>query len=97
MEEGIHTSRIQSIDIDTQIHGFRSPDSILDLLDNPGHANRIDFPCFDDFESAVSIVVVVGQAGQGGADAGVDVGVVGQQAFFVGVVEVGAVVDGGLF
>ena len=92
-----HTSRIQGIDVDTQIHGFRSPDSILDLLDDARHADRIDLPCLDDLEAAVSVVVVVGQAGKGGADAGVDVGVVGQQAFFVGVVEVRAVVDGGLF
>lgn len=60
------------------------------------HSNRVDFPRFDDFEAAVAVVVVVAEAREGGADAGVDVGVVGEEAFGVGVVEVGAVIDGGL-
>lgn len=58
------------------------------------HANGVDFARLDDFKAAVAVVVVVGQARQGRADAGVDVGVVGQETFAVRVVEVGAVVDG---
>ena len=56
----IHTSGIQGIDIDTQIHGFGSPDSVLDLLDDARHADGVNFPRFDDFETAVAVVVVVG-------------------------------------
>lgn len=58
------------------------------------HANGVDFARLDDFKAAVAVIVVVGQAGQSRTDAGVDVGVVGQQAFGVRVVEVRAVVDG---
>lgn len=58
------------------------------------HANGVDFARLDDFKAAVAVVVVVGRAGQSRTDAGVDVGVVGQQAFGVRVVEVRAVVDG---
>lgn len=57
--------------------------------------NRIDLPSLHDLEPDVSVVLVVRETGQGGADAGVDVGVVPQQALHGGVVEVGAVVDGG--
>ena len=76
-KEKTHTSRIQSVDIDTQIHRPRDPDPLPYFPDNPLRANRIDFSCFHDLEAAVAVVVVVGEAGEGGADAGVDVGVVG--------------------
>lgn len=90
------TGRIQSIDIDAQIDGFLGPDSALDLLDDARGADVVDGAGLDDLEAAVAVVVVVGQARQSGADAGVDVGVVGEEAFAVRVVEVGAVVDGRL-
>ena len=59
-------------------------------------AEGVDVARLDAREAAVAVVVVVREAGEGGADAGVDVGVVGEEALLGGVVEVGAVVDGGL-
>ena len=60
------------------------------------HADGVDLAGLDDLEAAVSVVGVVAETGEGGADAGVDVAVVGEQAFGVRVVEVRAVVDGRL-
>ncbi len=60
------------------------------------HADGVDGARLDDLEAAIAVVLVVGGAGEGGADAGVDVAVVGEEAFLAGVVEVGAVVDAGL-
>ena len=68
----------------------------MDALDDAFGAQRVDFAGFDDGEADVAVVVVVGEAGEGGPDAGVDVGVVAEEAFVGGVVEVGAVVYGGL-
>ena len=48
-------------------------------------------------ETAVAVVIIVRGAGQGGADTGVDVGVVCEKPFLCGMEEVGAVVDAGLF
>lgn len=71
-------------------------DAFVDGGDDAGGADGVDVAGLDDLEAAVAVVVVVREAGERGADAGVDVGVVAQQAFLVRVVEVGAVVDGGL-
>ncbi len=60
------------------------------------HADGVDGARLDDLEAAVAVVLVVGGAGERGADAGVDVAVVGEEAFLAGVVEVRAVVDAGL-
>ena len=57
--DDILTSRIQGIDIDTQVNRFGRADSIPDLLDNTGHANRIYLSCLYNLEAAVSVVVVV--------------------------------------
>lgn len=90
------TSWVQRVNINTQIHGVLSPNSIPDLLDDPRHADGVNLSCLGDLESAVPVVLVVAETGERGADAGVDVGVVGEETLFVGVVEVGAVVDGRL-
>lgn len=58
------------------------------------NTNGIDLSGFYDLEPAVPVVIVVGGAGKSGADTRVDVGVVLQESFHCGVVEVGAVVDG---
>ena len=91
------TSRIKSVNVDTQIHGLLRAYPVLDLLDNAIDANLVDFACLDNLKAAVAVVFVVGRARQRGPDAGVDVGVVGEQAFLCGVEEVGAVVYAGLF
>ena len=92
----VRTSRIQRIDIHTQIHGLLRAHPRSNPLNNPLSTNSIDFPRLHDLKSAVSIVVVIGETGKGGTDAGVDVGVVCEEALGMGVVEVCAVVDGGL-
>ncbi len=89
--------RIQGIDVDAQVDGVVRPDAIADRLDDARCADGVDVPRLDAAEATIAVVGVVAQPGQGGADPGVDVGVVGQQALLAGVVEVGAVVDGGLF
>ena len=96
-EERRHTSRVQRIDINTQIHWLLCPNSIPDLLDNARRADAVDFASFRNLKAAIAVVFVIAGTGQSGANAGVDVGVVGQQALFMSMVEVGAVVDGGLF
>jgi len=70
--------------------------ALMDALYDSLGAECIDFAGFDDGKANVSVVVVVGEAGEGGPDAGVDVCVVAEQAFVGGVVEVRAVVYGGL-
>lgn len=70
-------SRVQGIDIDGQIHGILCPDPVADGLDDALGADGVDFSGFDAREAAVAVVIVVRGAGEGGADAGVDVGVVG--------------------
>lgn len=72
-----HTCWIQRIDINTQVHWLCSPNSVPDLLDNTRRANGIDLARFGDFEAAIAVILVVTETGQGGADAGVNVRVVG--------------------
>lgn len=90
------TGRIQSVNVDAEIDGFAGTDPISDFLDNASCSNRVDLTCLDDLESAVAVVVVITEAGQGGANTRMNIGVVGQQAFSMRVEEIGAVVDGGL-
>jgi len=68
----------------------------MDALDDTLCTEGIDLTGFDDGKADVAVVVVVGEAGEGGADAGVNVGIVAEETFVGGVVEVGAMVDGGL-
>lgn len=50
---------------------------MFDFLDDPLGAEGVDFARFDDFEAAVAVVGIVARSGYCGADAGVDVCVVG--------------------
>ena len=65
----------------------------MDLLDDTLSANGVDLAGFDDVETAVAIVVVVRQTGKRGTNARVNVGVVAEEAFLSGVVEVCSVCD----
>ena len=91
------TSRIKSVNVDTQIHGLLGAYPVLDLLDNAIDANLVDFACLDNLKAAVAVIFVVGRSRQRRADAGVDVGVVLKETLLCGVEEVGAVVYAGLF
>jgi len=90
------TSWVQGIDIDTEVDRFLSADSVADLLDYTRHADLVNLPRLHDLEPAVAVIIVIAEPAQSRADPRVDVGVVGQQAFAVCVVEIGPVVYGGL-
>lgn len=90
------TRRIKSVNVDAKIDGFAGTDPISDFIDNTSRPNRVDLARLDDLESAVAVVVVIAEAGQGGTNAGVNIGIVGQKAFPVRVEEIGAVIDGSL-
>ena len=88
--------RVQGVDVDGEVDGVGGADAVADGLDDAGGADAVDVARLDPGEAAVAVVVVVAEAGERGADAGVDAAVVGQQALLRRVVEVRAVVDGGL-
>ena len=76
--KGGHTSRIQRIDINTQIYWLLCSNSVPDLLDNACRADAVNLASFGNFEAAVAVVFVIAKTGQSGANAGMDVRVVGQ-------------------
>ena len=75
---GGRTGWVEGVDVDGEVDGVFGSDAVTDFLNDAGHADGVDFSCFYDFEAAIAVVVVVAQAAQGRADAGVDVGVVCQ-------------------
>ncbi len=85
---------VQSVNVDGQIHGVLGADAFLDTFDDPVHADGVDLAGFDAREAAVSVILVVRRATKCRPDACVDAAVVGEQSFFVGPVEIRAVVDG---
>jgi hypothetical protein len=87
--------RVERVDVNGQVDGPISADAVDDALDDAVGADGVDLTGLDDLEAAVAVVVVVAGPTKRGADARVDVGVVGEEALLRGVVEVGAVVDGG--
>jgi hypothetical protein len=95
--EGGLTSRIQRIDVNAQVNRLLQPYPLPNLLNNTIRTNLVNLPRLHNLEATVAVVLVVRGAGQGGADAGVDVGVVCEQAFLGRVEEVGAVIDASLF
>lgn len=90
------TGRIKGVNVDAEIDWFAGTDPIPDFLDNASRPDCVDLTRLDDLEPAVAVVVVIAEAGQRGANARVNVGIVGQKAFSVRVEEIGAVVDGRL-
>jgi hypothetical protein len=94
--KGKRTCWVQGIDIDGEIDRLLCSHSIFDLLDDTLCTYRINLSGFHDFKTAVAVIVVVAHSGEGGTYTGVDVGVIGEEALFVGMVEVCAVIYGGL-
>lgn len=90
------TGRIKSINVNAEVDRFAGSNPISDFLDNASRPNRIDLARLDDLESTVAVVIIVAEAGQGGANARVNICIVGQKAFSVRMEEIGTVVDGGL-
>ena len=62
----------------------------MDLLDDTSSADGVNLSGLDNLESDVAIVLVVGHARQGGANASMDVCVVLQQALHGRMVEIRA-------
>lgn len=87
--------RVERVNVNGQVDGLLGTDAVDDALDDTLGADGVDLAGLDNLEAAVAIVVVIAGSAEGGADASVDVGVVGQETLLGGVVEVGAVVDGG--
>lgn len=71
-------------------------DTIMDLLDDTLGPDGINFSGLRNLETAVPIILIIGESGECGSDSRMDVGVVAEQSFFRCMEEVGAVVDGGL-
>ena len=57
------------------------------------HADSVNLSCFDNLKATVTVVVIVAETRQGGADTGVDVGIVGEESFFVCMIKVSAMID----
>jgi len=53
------TSWIKSIDINAEVYGLLRSYSFLDLVNNAVYANRVNFPSFNDLETAIPVVLVV--------------------------------------
>lgn len=53
------TSRIKGINIDTQVHRLRGPNSVFDLLDDTFCADRINLPGFNNLKATIAIILVV--------------------------------------
>lgn len=93
----ILTSRVQRININTQINRPFRPHPLSYLLHNPLHTHLIYLPRLHNLKPAVTVIVVIAQPAERRPYPGVDIAVVGQQPFLVRVVEVRPVVDGRLF
>ena len=87
------TSRIQSININAQVHWLGQANPISNFLDDTTHADSIDLTGFNNLETTVAIVIVIAKTGEGGSYASMDIGIISEKAFFVSVIEVCAMVD----
>lgn len=75
--EKLPTGWIKSVDVKRQVHWFGSSNTVLDLLDNTIHSNCVDFSCFHNLESAVSVILVITWSAQCGSNTSMNVGVIG--------------------
>ncbi len=86
---------IQDVDVDGQVYLPVCADAVHDGGNDAGGAEVVDVVGADAQEALAAVVVVVGKvvAGEAGAEAGVDGGAVGDEAFIGGQPEHGAVVE----
>lgn len=84
---------IEGVDVDGQVDGVLGANAVEDALDDAVGADLVNLARLDDLEATVPVVLVVAGPAERRADAGVDVGVVGQEALLRCVVKVGAVVN----
>lgn len=57
---GQRTGWIQSVDINTQVY-WLLPHPLPNLLDDPRRPDGVDFARLNNFEAAVSVIIVVGE------------------------------------
>lgn len=94
--KGGRTCGVQGVDVDGQIDRLLCADSVSYFLDYTRHPNRINFPCLHNLKPAVSVVIVIAHPTQRCSDPSVYVRIIRQQSLSIRVVEIRAVVDGGL-
>lgn len=87
------TSRVESIDVNTQVDGLRRANTVPDLPDDAMHTNRVNLACLDDLKPTVAVILVITGSGQGCPNPRVDIAIVGKQPFERCVVEISAVVN----
>jgi hypothetical protein len=71
------TGRIQSVNVQRQVHRLLGTYTIPDLLDDASRANLVYLRRLHDLEPTVSVVLVVARSAERSADAGVYVAIVG--------------------
>jgi hypothetical protein len=86
-------SRIQSIDINTDINWVLQSNTILDFLDDSLGTNGINLSGLNNLETAVSVVLIITGTTQCCADTSVDVAMISEKSFLRCVPEVSSVVD----
>jgi hypothetical protein len=91
------TSWVKRVNVKREIDWLGSTNASFDLLDDTIHSNGIDLSRLYDLKSTISVVLIVTGTTQCGANACVDVGVIGEQTFLGSMVEVCAVVDASNF
>jgi hypothetical protein len=60
------------------------------------HADSVNFTSFNNFKSAITIILIIARPRQRGANAGMNVAIVGEQAFLRSVIEICTMIDTGL-
>jgi hypothetical protein len=54
-----HTGRVERVNVNTQVDWFLRPYALPNFVYYAMDANRVNFPSFNDFEAAISVVLVV--------------------------------------
>jgi hypothetical protein len=90
------TRGIKSINIDAEIDRVFGAYSVSDFFDNTVGTNLVNLAGLDNLKAAISIVLIVTWARERGADARMDVGVVGKQALLGSMIKICAVIDASL-
>lgn len=89
------TSRVQSVNVQAEVDRVLRAHTLANLLDDALGSDGVNLARLYNLEAAVAVILVVRRTAERRADAGVDVGIVAEQAFHRCVVEVGAVIDAG--
>jgi hypothetical protein len=91
------TRRIESVNINGEVNGFGSTNTISDFLNDTIHTNGINLSGLDDLEATVSVIFIITRTTQSGSDTGMDVSVISEQPLLRGMVKVCSMVDASYF